>query len=158
MKHRLKLVGMQKAMLWLKLHPNNTRHITTASDTNRHITTNAIRLDSCKITAKHSDTPEPVNCCIRAQMSHNNGIKTALIPVFKNNSYIPFSNLLPRLRKNTYGIISLGDKTGAFHSSSLSKAAVIHVPLGKTYFSHYYTLLQVLLIQCRCPIFIIISI
>lgn len=79
----------------------------------------------------HQNTAMPQNqsterhWCLKAATSHNNGIKTALIPMFNNNSPTLCWNPLPVSPQ----IISLRDKTEAFYFtiSSQLRAAVIQV-------------------------------
>lgn len=54
----------------------------SAFDTKKHTVSNVACLDRNRITKTSTER----HWCLKATMSHNNGIKTALIPMFKNNS------------------------------------------------------------------------
>lgn len=120
---------------------NNWLRSISASRTNKPIASNIICLDSNRT---HQNTLTPLNQpaerhrCLKATTSHNNGIKTALIPVFQNNSPAFLKSPSSFHPENTSQIISLRDKAFYFTISLPPKAAVTCVPVREKCRVHVY--------------------
>lgn len=74
-----------------KQHQTHNNWLQGAFDTNKHVAANVICLDREQNLTKTQRHPQnqstETHWCLKATTSHNNGIKTALIPMFKNNSH-----------------------------------------------------------------------
>lgn len=99
-----------------KQNQTHNNWLQSAFDTSKRVAANVICLDGNRITPKHSDSPNQsteTHWYLKAKTSHNNGIKRALILVFKT-TYIPFWNPL------------LGFTTKHFPNNQIKKKKKIH--------------------------------